>query len=112
MLSIIAFIIVLVNIGSLKTEPIEYIRKNNRLDIPFHDDKAKDLTLLSPHAEDINEHEWNNIDFKYQPNNYRKIVNLNDNEEYKNEEIGMCNKYYFIIRFFLYYKIINLFISH
>ncbi|XP_011498831.1 PREDICTED: uncharacterized protein LOC105362969 [Ceratosolen solmsi marchali] len=90
---IVLFFIVLLNIHSLKTESVDYTLKNSRMDIPIslHEEKMKDLTLLSPQIDDSSEHEWNNIELKYQPNNYRKIVNLNDNEEYKNEEIDFTD---------------------
>lgn len=93
---IFIFLIALLKFGTLKTEPIDYNRKNGQINVmfPSEPNKPEDTKLNSV------DNDWTNNELKFQPNEstMRKIINIEENEEFGNEVFGK------IIFTILFYK--------
>ena len=88
-------LVVVLKIGTLKTESIDFTRKNGRVDVmfPLGQSKGKDETLQAADKHIVNDNkmqQWMDSDLKFQPNDsaFRKIVNFDDNEDYESLDNG------------------------
>lgn len=89
---IFVFLIAILKFGTLKTEPIDYDRKNGQINAIFP--PRPNIPKYSHQVDN----DWNVNDLKFQPNEstMRKTINIEDIEDYENEVFGKIMLFNFL----------------